>query len=195
MAAALANPRAEEEFDDFLIRSGGNPVGADVAREWGFAGAGARKRVLLRSMLGRWADSGGDGVAVAAANACLCSFVIGDKARPKAAWFSDMAESIREGMGAGWSPAEAARAACGLGLAKAATNVRTAAEVRDFIFQGYGVFYGCAWVGYDDRPETVSTYGQAMVMALGPDGFRWEPASTIDRGIAVSGVLGWPRRR
>lgn len=189
MPAALANPRAEEELDDFLIRSGGNPVGGEVAREWGFAGAGVGRLTLLRSSMGRWIE-GCEGVAAAAANACLASLPAGSRASTLA----EAAEDIQKAMGRGWSPAEAARAALDLGIAKTATNVRTPDEVRDFIAQGYAVFDACAWVGFDDRPETRSTYGLPMVMALGPDGFRWEPANSISRGIAVSGVLGWPKR-
>lgn len=41
------DPRADEEFADSVLRRGGNPVGAEVAHEWEFAGAGAGKLILL----------------------------------------------------------------------------------------------------------------------------------------------------
>lgn len=187
LSTALPNPRAEEEFDDYVIRAGGNPIGSEVVAEWGFAGMGKGKLTLVRSVLGRWADPGGDEVATAAANAVLVSYVVGSQTRHKPLWASQMAEAVREAMGVGWSPAEAARAACGLGLAKAATTLRSRDDLRDFIAQGYGVFHDRAYLGYDDRGE------RPLVLSLGADGFRWESAP--DRGIAVSGTLGWPRRK
>lgn len=47
LVGAMANPRAEEEFADYIIRSGGNPDGAEVAHEWEFAGLGEGKLTLL----------------------------------------------------------------------------------------------------------------------------------------------------
>lgn len=39
--------RADEEFVDMILRSGGDPNGASVAHYWDFAGAGAGKLILL----------------------------------------------------------------------------------------------------------------------------------------------------
>lgn len=173
---ALANPRADEEFYDFLIRSGCEPEGSEAARQWDFAGLGEGRRTMLRKPR-RVAQEAG--VAAAAANAL--------GAGPEAA------EGILEALGKGWSPAEAARAAFRTGYARTAAVVRARGEVRDFIARGYGVFGSVAWCGYDDRAETHGVYGQALVLSLGADGYRWEPSSTIDGGIAISPVLGWPR--
>jgi hypothetical protein len=73
-----------------------------------------------------------------------------------------------------------------------------------------------AFLGYDDRPETIKKYGQALVhwqnswsafnsgprsvmgtTLLIPNGSYWALAETIDRCqcIALSSVAGWPRRR
>lgn len=47
LAGAVKNPRADEEFDDAVLRIGGNPYGAEVAHEWEFAGLGEGKLTLL----------------------------------------------------------------------------------------------------------------------------------------------------
>ena len=43
---ASADPRADEEFEDSIIRSGGNPNGAEIAHQWEFADSGKGKLVL-----------------------------------------------------------------------------------------------------------------------------------------------------
>jgi hypothetical protein len=125
-------------------------------------------------------------------------------------------------------------------VARTATFLKGREQVRDFLFQGYGIFNCSAmafertrnedgfsrqvgiWhhsqclIGYDDRPDTVKKYGQALVCWLNswakwntgprrvrgtdleiPHGAFWTLASTIDRAnnIALSSVAGWPRRQ
>lgn len=125
-------------------------------------------------------------------------------------------------------------------IARTATVVKGREQVRDFLFAGYGVFncsslgfdrtrnedgfsrqvgswaHAQAWIGYDDRPDTIKKYGQALVLWLNswnrwnvgprtirgtnieiPHGAYWALASTIDRCscIALSSVAGWPRRK
>lgn len=199
--AALANPRADEVFDDFVIRAGGNPVGAEVAEEWGVTGLGkgcltvlhARAEYLWGSV---WAE--GEGIAAAATNAYLASLAA---AAPNALQKpsrtpsgASIAQDIGDALGGGYAPSQAAKAACEMGLVKTATVVRTRDEVRDFLAAGYASFGAMAWVGYDDRPATRAAHGQSLVLSIGPDGFRrWYLADVINRGIAVSTVLGWPR--
>lgn len=125
-------------------------------------------------------------------------------------------------------------------LIRTATNVRGREQVRDFLAAGYGVFFcsglgwsntrnedgvsytrggwahSQAWIGYDDRPETIRKYREPLVCVLNswgrwnkgprkvmgtnleiPEGAYWTPASTIDRcsGISLSSVAGWPPRK
>lgn len=125
-------------------------------------------------------------------------------------------------------------------VARTATVLKGREQVRDFLAAGFGVF-SCSslgfervrnedgvsrqttiWqhaqtkIGYDDRPETVRKYGQALVLwnnqwgrwnsgprtIMGtdiqiPEGSYWALASTLDKCqlIALSSVVGWPRRR
>lgn len=125
-------------------------------------------------------------------------------------------------------------------VARTATFVKGREQVRDFLAAGYAVF-NCSALGfervrnedgvsrqvgvwhhaqlfhsYDDRPETVTKYGQPLVgwqnswaawnsgprrvrgteIDIPPGGY-WALASTIDRCqcIALSSVAGWPRRK
>lgn len=183
---ALANPRAEEEFDDWIIRAGGNPIGSEVAAEWGFRGLGAGRLVVLDLP----DPIAGNGVIFAAANACMAlQGPLEGRRGPL------LAETLQDAIGDGWSPAEATRAAISVGEVRSATNVRGRDDVRDFLAQGYPSFAGRAWIGYDDRPATRQAYGQSLVLSVAPDGgLRWAFSSTIERGIAVSATLGWPRR-
>jgi len=125
-------------------------------------------------------------------------------------------------------------------VARTATFLKGREQVRDMLFQGYGVFncsamafertrnedgfsrqvgiwhHSQAYIGYDDRPDTIKKYGQALVLWLNswnkwntgprrvrgtdidiPHGAYWALASTIDRAnnIALSSVAGWPRRQ
>ena len=125
-------------------------------------------------------------------------------------------------------------------IARTATTLKGRDQVRDFLAAGYGVFncssmgfsdsrnedgvssqrgrwaHSQSFIGYDDRPETVKKYGQALVCWLNswgkwnsgprkvrdtvyeiPDGAFWALASTIDRcsNIALSSVAGWPARK
>lgn len=125
-------------------------------------------------------------------------------------------------------------------IARTATVLTGREQVRDFLFAGYGVFncsslgfdrvrnedgvsrqvgswaHSQCWIGYDDRPDTIKKYGQALVLWLNswskwntgprrirgidfdiPEGAYWALASTIDRCscIALSSVAGWPRRK
>jgi len=126
-------------------------------------------------------------------------------------------------------------------LVRTATVVKSVEAMRDLLYQGYGVFF-CSmlkwsstrddngyspvvvgsWahaqgiVGYDDRPETVSIYGEPLACVQNswgrwnsgprtvrgtnfeiPEGAYWTKASTILRGqaIALSSVAGWPARK
>lgn len=47
LLGCVKNPRADEEFDDYILRSGGDPNGDDVAHEWEFSGGGAGKLTML----------------------------------------------------------------------------------------------------------------------------------------------------
>lgn len=125
-------------------------------------------------------------------------------------------------------------------VARTATFLKGREQVRDMLFQGYGVFncsamafektrnedgfsrqvgiwrHSQCYIGYDDRPDTIKKYGQALVLWLNswskwnsgprrvrgtdidiPHGAYWSLASTIDRAnnIALSSVAGWPRRQ
>lgn len=125
-------------------------------------------------------------------------------------------------------------------VARTATFLKGREQVRDMLFQGYGIFncsamafertrnedgvsrqvgvwhHSQCYIGYDDRPETIQKYGQALVAWLNswatwnsgprrvrgtdvdlPNGAYWALASTIDRAqnIALSSVAGWPRRK
>lgn len=125
-------------------------------------------------------------------------------------------------------------------VVRTATFLKGREQVRDFLAAGYGVFqcsslgferqrnddgvsrqtgvwqHAQHWLGYDDRPETVKKYGEALVLwsnqwgkwnrgprkIMGtdieiPEGCYWALASTIDRCscIALSSVAGWPRRK
>lgn len=125
-------------------------------------------------------------------------------------------------------------------VARTATFLKGREQVRDFLAAGYGVFNCSAlgfertrnedgvsrqttvwhhaqlWHGYDDRPETIQKYGQALVLWQNswarwndgprrvrgtdidiPHGAYWALASTIDKCncIALSSVAGWPRRK
>jgi hypothetical protein len=125
-------------------------------------------------------------------------------------------------------------------VARTVTFVQGREQVRDFLAAGYGVF-NCSSMGfertrnedgvsrqigvwhhaqifhsYDDRPETIQKYGQALVgwqnswgawnsgprRVRGTDidipvGGYWALANTIDKCqcIALSSVAGWPRRQ
>lgn len=123
---------------------------------------------------------------------------------------------------------------------RTATFLEGREQVRDFLAQGFCVFncssmgfqrtrnedgfsrqtgvwhHAQTFTGYDDRPETVQKYGQALVCWQNswsnwnagprtvrgtnlqiPEGGFWALASTIDRCrcIALSSVAGWPRRK
>ena len=125
-------------------------------------------------------------------------------------------------------------------IARTATFLKGREQCRDFLASGYGIFncsglgfesvrdengvsrqrgswaHSQAFLGYDDRPETIKKYGQALVhwqnswasfnsgprgvmgtTLLIPNGSYWALADTIDRCqcIALSSVAGWPRRR
>ena len=125
-------------------------------------------------------------------------------------------------------------------VARTSTFLKGREQVRDMLHQGYGVFncsamafektrnedaysrqigvwhHSQAYIGFDDRPDTVKKYGQALVCWLNswskwnsgprrvrgtdidiPHGAYWALASTIDRAnnIALSSVAGWPRRQ
>jgi hypothetical protein len=126
-------------------------------------------------------------------------------------------------------------------LIRTATFLKNPEEIRDFLWAGYGVFFcsGLKWsstrdengyspvvpgswahaqgiCGYDDRPETVSLYGEALALVINswgrwnrggrsvrgteltiPEGCYWTKASTLTRGqcVALSGVAGWPARK
>lgn len=126
-------------------------------------------------------------------------------------------------------------------VARTATFLKGREQVRDMLFQGYGIVncssmgfertrnedgysrqigmwaHSQCYIGYDDRPDTVQKYGQALVCWLNswgskwnsgprrvrgtsidiPHGAFWALASTIDRAqnIALSSVAGWPRRQ
>lgn len=125
-------------------------------------------------------------------------------------------------------------------IARTATVVKGREQVRDFLNAGYAVFNCSAlgfertrnedgvsrqvgvwhhaqlFHGYDDRPETIRKYGQALVLwqnswaiwnkgprrIMGtqidiPHGAFWALASTIDKCacIALSSVAGWPARQ
>jgi hypothetical protein len=127
-------------------------------------------------------------------------------------------------------------------VARTATFLKGREQVRDFLASGMGVFncsgmafervrgeFGVArqvgrwahaqhWLGYDDRPETIRKWGQALTLwsnqwavwnsgdrrvfgmedVLIPEGSYWALADTIDRCgsiIALSSVAGWPRRQ
>lgn len=125
-------------------------------------------------------------------------------------------------------------------VARTATFLKGREQVRDFLAAGFGVFncsglgfsstrnedgvadqnarwsHATSWLGYDDRPDTVKKYGQALVLWNNswskwnrgprrvrgtdidiPDGSFWALADTIDRCscIALSSVAGWPRRK
>ena len=47
LVGCRSNPRADEEFADFIIRCGGDPDGNSVAHQWEFADAGKGKLVML----------------------------------------------------------------------------------------------------------------------------------------------------
>lgn len=125
-------------------------------------------------------------------------------------------------------------------LVLTATNVNGREQVRDFLAAGFGVFFcsslgwsnnrnedgvsyprgdwgrhSQAWIGYDDRPETIRKYREPLVCVLNsfgrwnsgprkvmgthleiPHGAFWTPASTIDHcsGISLSLAAGWPPR-
>lgn len=124
--------------------------------------------------------------------------------------------------------------------ARTATVLNSREQVRDFLASGYGVFncsnlgfsderdefgysqqtgswaHSQSLIGYDDRPETVQKYGEALVLWLNswgrwnkggrkvrgtslliPEGAFWAKASTIDRCrvFALSSIAGWPRHK
>lgn len=126
-------------------------------------------------------------------------------------------------------------------IARTATVLKGREQVRAFLAAGYGVMncsgmsfdrtrnedgfsrqtpqgwaHAQSYWGYDDRPDTVQKYGQALVLWCNswnrwntgprtvrgtnieiPHGCFWTLASTIDRAsnIALSSVAGWPRRQ
>jgi intein/homing endonuclease len=47
LVGARVDPRADEEFGDYILRHGGNPNGSEIAHEWEFAGLGKGKLTLL----------------------------------------------------------------------------------------------------------------------------------------------------
>jgi hypothetical protein len=81
LVGARSDPRADEEFGDYVIRCGGNPDGGEVAHEWEFAGLGAGKLTLLSpavmqvfpGVFPNAAQLTGDCVAAAAANCLVTS--------------------------------------------------------------------------------------------------------------------------
>lgn len=81
LVGCMRDPRADEEFEDYILRHGGEPNGENVAYEWEFAGAGAGKLTLLHppvyeifpNCLPGSAQVRGDCVAKAAANCLLGS--------------------------------------------------------------------------------------------------------------------------
>lgn len=127
-------------------------------------------------------------------------------------------------------------------LVRTATVLKSPEEIRDFLAAGYGVFFcsGLKWsnsrdengyspvvpgswahsqclAGFDERPEIIKVYGEALVLVgnswgsrwnsgsrkvlgtdyLIPDGFYWTKASNMRRCtcIALSSVAGWPKRK
>lgn len=81
LIGARVDHRADEEFGDYLIRSGGNPHGDEVAHEWDFADLGKGKLTLLFPQVMRVfpdcfpnaAQLTGDCVGAAAANCLVTS--------------------------------------------------------------------------------------------------------------------------
>lgn len=77
---ASYSPEADESFTNYLIRSGGNPDGGEVARDWGFAGRGEGELLLnfrvVEKVWGKGAMPGpaqtrGDCVSHGCKSACL----------------------------------------------------------------------------------------------------------------------------
>lgn len=145
--------------------------------------------------------------------------------------------------GAGWGRGgtpEAVRAIGRKHKVKTAAPIDTAEQVRDMLANGYGVntcsslgfsstrnedgfseqrgswAHSQAVIGYDDRPETVQKYGEALALWLNswgrwnsgprriratdvdiPEGAYWARSSLFRRCdlYAFSSVNGWPRRQ
>jgi hypothetical protein len=47
LRGAFSDPRSDEEFEDSILRAGGNPDGGEVAHQWEFAGRGEGKLTML----------------------------------------------------------------------------------------------------------------------------------------------------
>ena len=144
LVGSRVDPRADEQLVDYIIRTGGNPAGGEVAREWEFAGLGEGKLTLLFPVVMRVfpdvfpnaAQLTGDCVAAAAAN-CLVTSLGMEIASGKPDEVSGQVEDrpdisplgvtqglvARESLWAwrgydedGWVPSEAAKVACERGF-------------------------------------------------------------------------------
>lgn len=103
------DPRADELFEDSVVRAGGNPVGAEVAHEWELAGAGVGKLTMLwlhveHVFPGCWPGPPqlwGDCVAKAAANCLLtstCCEIVSGKPDEETGKIEGVPELSKEGV-------------------------------------------------------------------------------------------------
>lgn len=144
LVGSRVDRRADERFGDYLLRSGGNPDGGEVAHQWEFAGRGAGKLTLLFPTVMKVfpdcfpnvAQRFGDCVGAAAANALVTSIGmeidsgLPDEVTGLVEGVPDLtADGVRQGVVAreslfawrgfdedGWIPSEAAKTACEKGF-------------------------------------------------------------------------------
>lgn len=203
--------------------------------------AGVKHSVVASESLWAWRGYNGDGwiCSRAAQVATTQGFLI---RKPYPDLGIDLTQYTEDTIRLGGSraPGEKWLAESSKHIARTATVLTGREQVRDFLAAGYGVFncssmafektrnedgfsrqigvwqHAQSYLGYDDRPETVEKYGQALVLWNNswnrwnsgprtvrgtsieiPHGSYWALASTIDRAqsIALSSVAGWPRRK
>lgn len=202
---------------------------------------GIRQSVIAPESLWAWRgyDSDGWSCSAAAKVACEQGFLV---RKPYPDLGIDLTQYTERTIRLGGSKAPGKKwlAESSKYIARTATVLKGREQVRAFLAAGYGVMncsgmgfektrnedgfsrqvgswaHAQSYWGYDDRPETVTKYGQALVLWCNswnrwntgprtirgtnieiPHGCFWTLASTIDRAsnIALSSVAGWPRRK
>ena len=202
---------------------------------------GQKQGVVARESIFAWRGKSSDGwFCSAAAKAVTEKGVLVRKAYPELG--IDLTKYTRDTirLGGAKAPGSEWLAISSKNVARTATFLKGREQVRDLLCAGYCIFncsslgfsrtrnedgvssqsgiwhHAQVFSGYDDRPSTISKYGQALVLWTNswgswnsgprrvrgtdidiPPGSYWALASTIDRCqcIALSSVSGWPRRR
>jgi len=229
---SLAQEIYDGKPDEVTGRVEGKPDVGDVGQNQG---------VIARESIFAWRGKASDGwFCAAAAKAVTEKGVLVRKPYPELGF--DLTKYTKDTirLGGAKAPGEKWLAISSKNVARTATFVKGREQVRDFLFAGYCIFncsslgfartrnedgvsnqvgvwhHAQVFSGFDDRPDTIKKYGQALVLWTNswgawnsgprrvrgtdidiPPGSYWALASTIDRCqcLALSSVAGWPKRQ